>query len=247
MNILKVKNKDSNKGFTITELLVAFAVLAIIVIALQQMIMSIVKTGISLDPQRNVQQAARTAMDSMVTELRYAGRVHGNPNPFSVAVATLPAIMVANQNDIQFRGIVRDVNGGGIDFYDVFYDSSSAVDPNNWDPNNPDAEIVRFRIVNYRLLREWQENSGGAWSAWRGRNIIRIPEVRFKNLEFGYALRGSTFTVPSVGNVSNPADIPNLLDITHIDISLTTEDIGERERFTINSTVRPRELIEKPF
>ena len=235
MLILDKQNRDSNKGFTLAELLVAFAVLAIIVIALQQMIMSIVKTGISLNPQRNIQQAARTAMDSMVNELRYAGRVHGNPNPFGLDVSTRPAIVVAISSTTVFMGVVRDVNGGGIDFYDAFYNTTT------WTPNNPDAEIVRFSIINDRLIREWCENSGGIWSAWQARDVIRIPEVRFTNLEFGYALRGNTFTVPSVTGVNN------LLDITHIDISLTTEDIRGREKFTINSTVRPRELIEQPF
>jgi len=232
---LSKENKESNKGFTLTELLVAFAVLAIIVIALQQMIMSIVKTGISLNPQRNVQQAARTAMDSMVNELRYAGRVHGNPNPFGLDMSTRPAIVVASSDTITFRGVIRDVDGGGIDFYRFFYNTTT------WSPDNPDSEEVTFKILDDRLIREWKENNGGSWSAWQTRDVIRIPEVRFTNLEFGYALRGSTFTVPSVVGVNN------LLDITHIDISLTTEDIRGREHFTINSTVRPRELIEQPF
>lgn len=232
---LSKENKDLNKGFTLTELLVAFAVLAIIVIALQQMIMGIVKTGLSLDPQRNVQQAARTAMNSMIIELRYAGRVHGNPNPFGLDVSTRPAIVVANSNTITFRGVIRDVDGGGIDFYQSFYNTTT------WSPDNPDSEEVTFIIQNDRLIREWQENNGGSWSAKQTRDVIRFPEVKFTTLEFGYALRGSTFTVPSV------ASLNDRLDITHIDISLTTEDIRGREHFTINSTVRPRELIEQPF
>jgi prepilin-type N-terminal cleavage/methylation domain-containing protein len=105
----------SEDGFTVTELIIAMAVLAIILTGFTQVLMSTSKTSNRVTEQALLQNEVRVAVDRLTTDLRSATNANGTSPVEAVSGTSLTFVSPDTGTPFHLRRISYRFGGGTLD------------------------------------------------------------------------------------------------------------------------------------
>jgi prepilin-type N-terminal cleavage/methylation domain-containing protein len=235
-----LKTKKGRPGFTLTELLVAMGIAAVVLTSVTVLFSKSNKSYINQDKQVEATQTARAALDIMAYEFRMAGY--------------LPLENVSGGTDSDDHVIDQGPGGGDVERISEATDDAitflADINGDDDDATVDNAEAMRywFDAANNTVWRNSWTWDGSSWNQVAGGQVPLAENV--EDLTYSYV-----FADGSTGMVIPGDPAKDYSDVRGINVSLTVRTrsevsydggTSEHKTRTLTSNVRMRNMGLKP-